>query len=445
MLRAACCLAALVIAVGGVEEGPLRLGDDVPPARYAVGNTEVFARNSRSGQVVVVFVNHEMWRQRLVQNLHCSWRRIGFQGYVFVAVDDAAHRSLVALEPDRVHYHAPWWVGVGGHLLRATNVKTEDYVGFIHRRTRFVEALLLSTELTVVVCDVDTVWTRDFLIDGTIPFAEPAAERCDGFVVNSAHRGGGGPAAVEPLGGFIVARNNHRIHMWYRVWTALEHCLQSKEQPAMHAALHVLQARFARQFHLPRDLVARNLTADGELVLCVLHDAYFPTGFHLDGTYFTDDYSGGAAIALAHASISNKSAKEEWFAGKGLWLVDGRGECLASPANPERFNTTRHAVTDPQKLRSGLRRAHIGHHTDLSQRAGSEMNCTAMALAALPAYRVQVEAGLGVLRHSFVLSISPQVSTPWHAIAFMMAAVGLALLRRMGFVAVPSVRKTRTR
>ena len=394
----AAAAAAAEPSAGGGASPPNAAGgytadDDVPPRKYSVGDLSVFQENAREGLVTVVFANNVYFEQGLVQNLHCSWRRIGFESYVIVAVDAAAHDNLqLLLQGQRKAHWAPgWWRGVGGGLLRPTNVKTPGYVSFIHRRTRFIEHLLLATTLDVLLCDADTVWTRDLIADGTVPYSPPhmkaaGTARCDAFVVNSAHRGGLGSESVEPLGGFLLARNTDNTRLWYRTWTAMEACLQSKEQPAMHASLRVLHAHFARPFRVQEDVGARGAAVGrAEPVLCVLHDAHFPTGFHMSYGYLKD-YPDVRAIALGHASISDKANKEEWMRRHGWWLLTPSGECLVDSLGWMAATSSEIRPSERRRL-SGVKNLEVVHW--MKEGPGGRQ-CTPYMQQRLPVLRRQV-------------------------------------------------------
>eukprot|EP01061_Rhynchopus_euleeides_P028408 TRINITY_DN46293_c0_g1_i1.p1 TRINITY_DN46293_c0_g1~~TRINITY_DN46293_c0_g1_i1.p1 ORF type:complete len:456 (+),score=148.45 TRINITY_DN46293_c0_g1_i1:112-1479(+) len=367
--------------------------DDTDPLRYRIDGVDVFTRNARDGLVTVVFANNVYFEQGLIQNLLCSWRRIGYESYVLVAVDAKARDNLATLvPPGKVHWNPAWWRGVGSGLLRPTNIKTPEYVSFIHRRTRFIEYLLLLTEIDIMLCDADTVWTRDLIRDGTVPYLPSTehirdARRCDAFVVNSAHRGGMGSEMVEPLGGFIVVRNNNNTRMWYRAWTAMEACLQSKEQPAMHASLKVLGAQFVRPFFYEEDLHTKKHPADTP-VLCVLHDGYFPTGFHMSNGYLKD-YSHTRAIALGHASIQDKSAKQAWMERFNWWFLQPGMVCDITKLTLEA--TAKTELPTSRRMLSGVKHLSVVHW--MKEGPGGRQ-CTDYIQGKLPALRGQVEAAM---------------------------------------------------
>ena len=356
------------------------------PGEYPIRDTKIFLDNADRGAVTVVFANNVYFEQRLIQNLLCSWRRISFHAYVVVAVDSVANTNVRTIE-DKVHWGPEWWKGVGTGLLRPTNVKTPEYVSFIHRRTRFIEFLLLNTVLDIILCDADTVWTRNLLLDGTLPMQSPydqETQRCDAFVVNSAHRGGKGSDMVEPLGGFIGVKNNNNTRMWYRAWTAMEACLQSKEQPAMHASLRVLDARFVRPFFFEEDMTrTKKPITPTQPVLCVLHDAYFPTGFHMSNGYL-NDYPHTKAIALGHASIPEKTGKQEWLTKYGWWYLTEEGTCDMLKTTEV---TSKGDILMTRKMFTGVKNLEVVHWMKKSE---TGRQCTEYVTEKLPELARQV-------------------------------------------------------
>ena len=299
--------------------------EDYPPSVYDIGDSSIFNKHSTRGIVTVTFANKVYFDQGLLQNLMCSWKRLKFESFIVVAVDPKAYEESIALDHERTHWYAKWWSGISSRLLRPTNKKTIEYTRFIHKRTRFIEALLHQTDINILLCDADIVWLRNPLTDGTIQLNQYL---CDAFIVNSAHRGGRGADNVEPLGGFLLVRNNKKIKIWYRLWTAMAACLQSKEQPAMHAALRLNNATFIRPFRYNSDL---GDTVDSEIApnLCVLHDAYYPTGFHVSSVY-NSDYPSMDFVTIAHASIVNKTGKQEWLEQHQWWFLNSDQTCKSN-------------------------------------------------------------------------------------------------------------------
>eukprot|EP01065_Artemidia_motanka_P010324 TRINITY_DN1545_c1_g1_i1.p1 TRINITY_DN1545_c1_g1~~TRINITY_DN1545_c1_g1_i1.p1 ORF type:complete len:615 (+),score=223.18 TRINITY_DN1545_c1_g1_i1:52-1845(+) len=304
-----------------------------PPA---VKDAALFRRRADGDRVAVAFANAEYFRKGLVQNLVCSWRRLRYTAYVLVAVDAEAAAWAQRLEyGEHLHWDAEYWAGTSGGNLRGDYNTTATYLHFIQRRTRFVSGLLHGTALDIVMTDGDTAWLRD-----PMEAAEVAgAPRCDAFVVNDEHRGGKGPERVEPVGGFLVVRNNERTRRWYRVWTAAQACLRSREQPALHASLLLLDA--ALQPSVDR---ASNAT-EADLLLCVLPAPRFPTSAHLamrpgpqgpESQYMLDygltDPRGLTDVAVAHANLKWKANKVLWMRQFGWWLWDDdRGKCVDAP------------------------------------------------------------------------------------------------------------------
>ncbi|KAJ9457293.1 hypothetical protein DIPPA_10809 [Diplonema papillatum] len=384
-MRSVALLALAVATCFDAVAGSPGVDEDVSP-HYDLGDTAVFSQNARRGLVTVVFANLAYLEQGLIQNMLCSWGRIPYPHYVLVAVDEAASAGVAKLSPGQTHWHPPYWRGIGSGLLRPTNQKTPEYVAFIHKRTRFVEALLLLTNLDVLLCDADTVFFRDPLADGTVPFWDPDSDRCDAFVVNSAHRGGKGPDRVEPLGGFIAVRNNARSRLWYRTWTAMEACLQSKEQPAMHASLRVLDARFARAYQYRADLEYQVYAAT-QPVLCVLHDAHYPTGFHMTDGYLKD-YPDTSYITLGHASIPEKTNKQPWMAELGWWFLGPDGQCPAPRGGGGAVAAPR---PSKKKLEPSVKHLAVVHW----KREGPDgRDCTRIIAERVPGLKLQVADAL---------------------------------------------------
>eukprot|EP00755_Sulcionema_specki_P000039 Sspe_Gene.114513::Locus_100148_Transcript_1_1_Confidence_1.000_Length_873::g.114513::m.114513 len=202
---------------------------------YDIGDTRVFG--DKQSPVAVTFANEAYMKQGLVPNLVCSWRRLKWEAWVVVATDEAAYEMGRARGYEgHLHWHAPYWKGSERGQLREDYNTTTAYLHFIHRRTKFMEGLLhLLPSQNFILTDGDTVWMHNPIT--AVQRVYPDSSRCDAFVVNDAHRGGDGPSRVEPVGGFLVLRNSPRLRALYRIWTATQSCLQSREQPAMHCAL----------------------------------------------------------------------------------------------------------------------------------------------------------------------------------------------------------------
>eukprot|EP01060_Flectonema_neradi_P004238 TRINITY_DN12767_c0_g1_i1.p1 TRINITY_DN12767_c0_g1~~TRINITY_DN12767_c0_g1_i1.p1 ORF type:complete len:424 (+),score=58.41 TRINITY_DN12767_c0_g1_i1:404-1675(+) len=356
--------------------------DDYPPSTYNIGDTSAFLKYANKKVVTVTFANKVYLDQGLLQNLLCSWKRLDFRSFVIVAVDSQAAQKMESIEPDRLHWYSDWWNGISSGLLRPSNKKTVEYMRFIHKRTRFIEALLHQTDLNILLCDADIAWVRNPLTDGTIQVSQ---QLCDAFVVNSANRGGRGADNVEPLGGFLLVRNNQKIKIWYRVWTAMAACLQSKEQPAMHAALRLINATFIRPFRYNSDL---SDAVDSEVSpnLCVLHDAYYPTGFHVSSVYM-QDYKNMDLVTLGHASIVNKTGKQDWFKQYNWWLLDDDNNCVAGSGNGTR-RVKQAPLPPPNRMPSLIKHIHI---TNWMKESLDGVPCTQHLTPRIPTYVRQVE------------------------------------------------------
>ena len=362
--------------------------------------SEAYAAYSGAGgrrdlRLAVTFTNNAYIEEGLLPNLVCSLQRLGIQWYVIVATDEKAAAALARMGPEfaeHTHWDVGYWRGTASHALRLTYNSTEDYVAFIQRRTNFTKGLLetlhaqnergrgkarSSTVEEVVVTDGDTVWMQDPLhavakvvehlraADKLRPGGGGHLKRlgCDGYAVNDVNHGAAATEKrlrTEPVGGFLVWKVNARVVRLYRRWVAMMRCLGSREQPALHAALSLMNAYVARpaswlNVHLAEKLHLRGPAAAQpvDLFLCTLPDFYFPTSLHLSMrataagpvSDYLSDYGLAAprevarSLAVAHANIKYKSHdnKMTWFSQFHLNLWDhGKTACRArrGPAAP---------------------------------------------------------------------------------------------------------------
>eukprot|EP00756_Hemistasia_phaeocysticola_P011380 Hpha_TRINITY_DN15114_c4_g8::TRINITY_DN15114_c4_g8_i1::g.127094::m.127094 len=290
--------------------------------------------------VTLTFANAEYLRNGLVLNLLCSWARLGHTSYVVVAVDAVAATQLRDMGyGSRLHWDPVYWAGTSGGILRGSFNTTVAYLHFIQRRTRFVSGLLhAAPQLDLVVTDGDTVWLHDPVVAAGVGLTP----RCDVYSVNDEESGGPGAERQMPVGGFLIIRNNARSRHLYKVWTATEKCLRSREQPALHGALRLMDARMALAGQ-HREHSAQ--AGDRQVVFCMLPAQLFPTSAHLamkpgpkgpDSQYLRDygyrDPRALPTVVVAHSNLKWKANKVLWLRQFGWWMVAAdRQSCSPGP------------------------------------------------------------------------------------------------------------------
>eukprot|EP01063_Lacrimia_lanifica_P040658 TRINITY_DN9309_c1_g1_i1.p2 TRINITY_DN9309_c1_g1~~TRINITY_DN9309_c1_g1_i1.p2 ORF type:complete len:431 (+),score=130.79 TRINITY_DN9309_c1_g1_i1:1242-2534(+) len=356
----------------GAAEGFVALSArDAPADTDAIGAVGVFAKWARHRTLAVAFTNAAYVEEGLVTNLMCSWRRMGWTAYVVVATDAAAAAGLAEVDAEgHVHWHAPYWAGTSAAKLRTTYNATAAYVAFIQKRTAFARALAarLPGEAAVdylILTDGDTVWLRDPMAvvaaaaaaalgaaAGGPELAASAAllrrSRCDGYVVNDVVQMDAAERRVEPVGGFIIWRLGDRVDGLYRLWTEVMECLGSREQPALHAALSLTDARSA-----PLAAGAAARPPPGTLLLCLLPEYHFPAsevltlrlGTSPDGGAVSEylrryglrsPRDAAATVAVAHANLKYKqdNNKVAWLAQFRMYFYNAAAKACVDPPGP---------------------------------------------------------------------------------------------------------------
>eukprot|EP01060_Flectonema_neradi_P010727 TRINITY_DN17805_c0_g1_i1.p1 TRINITY_DN17805_c0_g1~~TRINITY_DN17805_c0_g1_i1.p1 ORF type:complete len:491 (+),score=58.97 TRINITY_DN17805_c0_g1_i1:50-1522(+) len=318
------------------------------PEESAICGIDAFIVNSDgspSNGLVITFANLAYIKQGLISNLICSLSRLNITAYVIVVTDAEAYKEITKLgHASHVHWCPSYWNGTSADALRESYVSTPEYLYFIKKRTAFVGVLLTHTSILsssiqyVTLTDGDTVWAHDAL---QVALSLGGSSTCDAYVVNDAEEG----AAVdhhhriEPVGGFIIynvrrdGTTAQRFSLLFKLWTSVMSCLGSREQPALHAALMLLNVNFGRPWSKPSG-------SSDSLLFCVLPGYHYPTSAHLtmrsknnaNPTYKNSNYMVefgytnpklvSSSVVVAHSNVKVKSGKVSWMSQFRLFFWD---------------------------------------------------------------------------------------------------------------------------
>ena len=352
------------------------------PTEETICDISVFLNNINSSSpldLVITFANHAYVKQGLISNLVCSFNRLSLSAFVIIVTDEDAYKETIQLGYEsHVHWCPSYWKGTSKGVLRQSYVSTDEYLFFIRKRTAYVGTLLShdsiqkSTLKHITLTDGDTVWTHNA---NNIARSLGGESNCDAYVVNDADEGSSVDHhnRIEPVGGFIIYNikkkdNLNKLITLFRLWISIMDCLGSREQPALHGALLLLNVSFSRPW------TATSVTPD-KLLFCVLPAYHFPTSAHLsmrsknelkptykDSRYltefgYTDPKLVSSSVVVAHANVKIKFGKVSWLSQFRMFYWDllqakcrSSGELVVLKPHPSLPNHPNYDSSNPSSV-----------------------------------------------------------------------------------------------